>query len=369
MGLTNQNLKVIESLAKNDIHSAKVAALASLAEDKTKKNEGLIRRYRKMLSGNASVVMSNLPSGLETVLVGSSPSDFDMERHYIRPSDEEIVQTVIRMKYVADEMSARRIPYRNSTILYGESGTGKTELGKYIACKLNLPFFYISFVSTIDSYMGSTAKNLQKVFDFCSSVPCVLMLDEVDCVAVRRNSGGSKGADGELERTTIALMQALDRLPNHVVLIAATNRIDIIDEALLRRFSLKHEISVMDYDDLLSLVRQYIAATNTSSYIDDNCIQELISRYNNPGNLLPELHQIIGQAIFEEKKEEIMKLEEAKNGNVPNVWEVSYVWKEKIEAETEEDAIAIARKERCYGHGGRLATEVYTAERADGFLS
>ena len=102
-------------------------------------------------------------------------------------------------------MSVRHIPYKNTTLLYGESGTGKTELGRYIAYKLNLPFFYISFVSTIDSYMGSTAKNIHKIFEFCNSIPCVLMLDEVDSVAAKRSVAGSRGVDGEIERTTIAI--------------------------------------------------------------------------------------------------------------------------------------------------------------------
>ncbi|MBQ7431331.1 ATP-binding protein [Butyrivibrio sp.] len=205
MALTNNNLELIKAIAKNDIHMARKAALASLVEDNSKKNAWAVDYYRKMLVGNASILMSNLPSDMQTILVGETPGGFDADRYYVRESEKSVIDDVIKMRLIADEMSKKRISYKNTTLLYGESGTGKTELGRYLAYKLNLPFFYISFVATIDSYMGSTAKNIHKVFDFCSSIPCVLMLDEIDCVAAKRSSSGSKGVDGEIERTTITL--------------------------------------------------------------------------------------------------------------------------------------------------------------------
>lgn len=362
MALTNNNLEIIKAIAKNDMHTARKAALASLVEDTSKKNAWAVNYYRKMLIGNASILMSNLPSDLQTILVGQTPAEFDADRYYIRELEKPVIDDVRKMKLVAEEMSFRHIPYKNTTLLFGSSGTGKTELGKYIAHKLNLPFFYISFASTIDSYMGSTAKNIHKVFDFCNSIPCVLMLDEVDCIATTRNAGGSHGVDGELERTTISLMQELDKLPNHVTLIAATNRLDMIDTALLRRFSVKHEITNMSNFELFALAKQYVSATNTSGYVDDNTLKNLSDNCDNPGQLMPELIKIIGKAIYNEKKDE---LEKNTDDEKLNVWEVSYIWKSNISAETEEDAIAIARHDRMGYSGRNGASEEYKAVRAE----
>ena len=364
MALTNNNLEIIKAVARNDLHTARKAALASLTEDKSKKNAWAVDHYRKMLVGNASVMMSNMPPAMQTILVGETPNGFDPDRYYLRDAEKAVIDDVTKMKRISDEMSARRIPYKNTTLLHGESGTGKTELGRYIAHKLNLPFFYISFVATIDSYLGSTAKNLHKVFDFCSAIPCVLMLDEIDCVANKRRSGGSSGTDGELERTTITLMQELDRLPNHVTLIAATNRLDMVDEALMRRFSVKHEIKNMTQEELSAMMHHFVKATGTEDYITEAAMADLSLRYNNPGQLMPELIRTIGMWIYEEKKDEIAEKAAAEDGDKLDVFEVTYTWKQTVTAETEEDAIAIARNDRTsYRRNG--AVEEYTAKRAE----
>lgn len=148
------------------------------------------------------------------------------------------------------------IPYMNSTLIYGEPGTGKTEFAKYVAFKLGLPYAYLNFSYLIESYMGKTGQNLQRVFDFCKGQQCVLMLDEVDCIGIAR--GGDSGVDGELGRIVIALMQALDSLVDGQIVIAATNRADRLDKALLRRFQRKEEFARYDEEEELEMISAFI---------------------------------------------------------------------------------------------------------------
>ena len=361
MALTSNNIELIKAVANNDLERARKAAIASVAEDSSKKNASVLAAYKKTLLGCGLELSENIPANLKSILVGVPPRSFRKNKYYIREADKKIADDVITMKYVSEEMALHDIPYKNTTLLYGKPGTGKTELGKYIAYRLNLPFFYISFSSAIDSYMGSTAKNLHNVFSFCNTIPCILMLDEVDCIATKRESSGGKGCDGELERTTISLMQELDRLQENVIVIAATNRLDLIDEAMLRRFSIKHEVADTSKEELEALARQYVKATRTGTYISEEEIASLSQKAKNPGDLVPELIRTIGKAVYREKKEEFINEPVAgDNADEPKTWDVTYTWTTSIKAYSEEDAIAIGRKERTtYGHTG---TEKYSAK-------
>lgn len=304
-----------------------------------------------------------IPKDLETSLVGAPPGSFIKERFYLREQDASVIETIRRMRIVADEMSSMNVPYKNTALFYGPSGTGKTELGKYIAYKMNLPFFYLSFSSVIDSYMGNTSKNIRKIFEYCSSIPCVLMLDEIDCVSIKRASGGSQGADGELERTTISLMQEMDRIPNHVVLLAATNRLDVVDDAVLRRFSIKHEVKDMTQKDLMALCVQYLDSIQKRDMFTEDELTGIASSHTSPGTALPALLRLLGEKIYEQKKD-ILETEAADDVFVSDIWNVTYTWRAPIQAETAEDAISEARKKRMYGRIDPDAVEAYKAERA-----
>lgn len=366
MALTSNNLEMIRAIAQNDLHAARKAALASLAEDKSKKNAWAADRFRKKLTAHASIIASSMPAGLSAFLTGESPDSFRPEQYLIRKEEASVYESVRRMKLTADLLDGKGIKYRNTVLLYGKTGTGKTTLGRYIAYKLGLPFFYISFSNAIDSYMGSTAKNITKVFDFCSSVPCILMLDEVDCISMKRASGGSKGPDGELERTTISLMQELDRLPAHVTLLAATNRPDLVDDALMRRFSIRCELRPMTKEELTAAAEKFLLATDTRMYVRNEQVEELVRRYDTPGGMMPELIRMIGDRIYEENSDRLEKEAEDKGEERIDLWQVTYTWQANIPAETEADAVAAAKDmRRSCSYGLKDQKEGYTAKRAE----
>ena len=183
-------------------------------------------------------------------------SKFREDRYYLGGQQKKLFGDIERGVRVTVKMMEYGIPYMNSTLIYGEPGTGKTEFAKYVAFKLGLPYAYLNFSYLIESYMGKTAQNLQRVFDFCKGQQCVLMLDEVDCIGIAR--GGDSGADGELSRTVIALMQALDCLIDGQIIIAATNRADRLDKALLRRFQRKEEFTRYDEEEELEMISTFI---------------------------------------------------------------------------------------------------------------
>ena len=120
------------------------------------------------------------------------------------------------------------------TVLFtGPPGVGKTLGARWIARELGLPLMTLDLSAVMSSYLGRTGGNLRHVLDYAKSTECVLLLDELDAIAKRRDDNGEIG---ELKRLVTVLLQQLDDWPSSGLLIAATNHADLLDPAVWRRF-------------------------------------------------------------------------------------------------------------------------------------
>lgn len=269
MGLDDHMLACIRALAENRIQDAKNEAICCCANDTTKKNRSKTEYYKKLLT-NGSVNLFELPSNLKGLIHMQDVSDFRENRYYLGNQQKNLFEQIKKGVCVITKMLEYGIPYTNSTLIYGIPGTGKTEFARYVAFKLGLPYAYLNFSCLIESYLGKTAQNLQRVFVNCKGQRCVLMLDEIDCIGLER--GNDTGADGELGRTTIAMMQALDGLVDGQIVIAATNRCDRLDKALLRRFQRQVEFIPFDKEERESMARTFMNSVD-SAFLTDKILQ------------------------------------------------------------------------------------------------
>ena len=269
MGLDDHMQACIKALAENRIQDTKNEAICCCVNDTTKKNQSKTEYYKKLLM-NGSVNLFELPPNLKGLINMQDVSDFREERYYLGKQQKYIFEQIVRGVRVTTKMLEYGIPYANSTLIYGIPGTGKTEFARYIAYKLRLPYAYLNFSYLIESYMGKTAQNLQRVFDYCKGQKCVLMLDEIDCIGLER--GHDTGVDGELGRTTIALMQALDGLIDGQVVIAATNRCDRMDKALLRRFQRKIEFVPFVQEERIAMIQTFVNSVDPT-FLTDKILQ------------------------------------------------------------------------------------------------
>jgi len=127
-----------------------------------------------------------------------------------------------------------RIPA--GVLLYGEPGTGKTLLAKAIAGEAGVPFYSISGSNFVEMYVGIGASRVRDLFrEGKKNAPCIIFIDEIDAVGRHRSATGGGGND-EREQTLNQLLVEMDGFEanDHVIVIAATNRQDILDPALLR---------------------------------------------------------------------------------------------------------------------------------------
>lgn len=136
-----------------------------------------------------------------------------------------------QFKHLFDEY---KIPVSNKLLLYGDSGTGKTMTAKVIANHLNKKLMIVNLATIISSKLGETAKNLDLLFKESQYESMVLLLDEFDSLGQIRDYDNKDNS--EMKRVVNAIIQLMDYFPQKSILIAATNQIHMIDEALKRRF-------------------------------------------------------------------------------------------------------------------------------------
>ncbi|MBP5454026.1 MAG: ATP-dependent zinc metalloprotease FtsH [Lachnospiraceae bacterium] len=141
-----------------------------------------------------------------------------------------------------------RIP--KGILLEGPPGTGKTLLAKAIAGEANVPFFSISGSDFVEMFVGVGASRVRDLFaDAKKNAPCIVFIDEIDAVGRRRGTGMGGGHD-EREQTLNQLLVEMDGFKQNsgIIVLAATNRVDILDPAILRpgRFDRKIAVGVPD---------------------------------------------------------------------------------------------------------------------------
>lgn len=276
--------KLIETVCRNDLQSAKKIVKIILEQDKTQKNRMFVNRYLTMLNNSAMNLME-LPADLKNLLIMEDVSvSFNERRYYLSAREQEISNRIFKMNGAATKLAEIGVNYVNSTILHGESGTGKTTFGRYLAYKMGVPFAYLNFSRVVDSYLGSTQKNISKVFDYVKQQRCVFMIDEIDAIGMRRKDSKEVG---EMSRIVISLMQNLDMLTSDIMLLAATNRLDILDEALLRRFTIKHEIKRLTAEERFSMAKKFLNDVEFS--YDNEWLHSLTDKDNTQAGLMNEL--------------------------------------------------------------------------------
>ncbi|MEK8023133.1 MAG: ATP-dependent zinc metalloprotease FtsH [Candidatus Hydrogenedentota bacterium] len=163
-----------------------------------------------------------------------------------------------------------RIP--KGVLLVGPPGTGKTLLAKAIAGEANVPFFSISGSDFVEMFVGVGASRVRDLFEQGKrQAPCIIFIDEIDAVGRHRGWGLGGGHD-EREQTLNALLVEMDGFESKegVILIAATNRPDILDPALMRpgRFDRRVVVDLPDLEGRLGILKVHIRNVPLSKEVD-----------------------------------------------------------------------------------------------------
>lgn len=236
-------LKKLFASHKAGDNDAFMKTAQDIIEDERKKNHGILADELKLILFSGSMQSKRSISTYSAAVTKDKENGSDLFE-ILYP--EKYLSDLITSEHMQQEIERIITEFQNWDILvsngvtptkrilfYGAPGCGKTLTAQAIASEIGLPMIYVRFDAVISSYLGETASNLRKIFDFARQESYLIFFDEFDAIARSRNDPFEHG---EIKRVVNTFLQQLDSFKGKSLIIAATNFEQSLDYAIWRRF-------------------------------------------------------------------------------------------------------------------------------------
>jgi len=252
------------------------------------KPEDLKPGVRCTLNQQSLAIIELLPSSFDAQVYGMEVVDSPQETYAdiggLEPQITGIKEAVELPLKRPDLFIRIGIDPPKGVLLHGPPGTGKTLLAKAVAHETNANFMRVVGSELVQKYIGEGARLVRELFDLAKKkAPTIIFIDEIDAVGASRTEANTSG-DREVQRTLMQLLAGMDGFENRgdVKIIGATNRIDILDRALLRpgRFDRIIEIPLPDTAGRLSILKVHTRSLTMDSGVNLNEIASLTDGRN-----------------------------------------------------------------------------------------
>ena len=255
-GLVNDKEKVLNyaNVLANNLEKQGEISLA-------KKIRSVLAQKRGTLTALDSLATKPVDPESRMDIVEVSYPQIDAAQIVLNKYTQEAIYGFIESYNRRDILLKSGLGASNSLLLYGPPGCGKTTVAQYISSITGLPLITARLDGLVSSLLGSTAKNIRKIFDYASKRECILFLDEFDVVAKLRDD---KNELGELKRVVNSLIQNIDSFNEDSILIAATNHQELLDPAIWRRFTTVITLEMPKKEEISQLLHVILVGNETN---------------------------------------------------------------------------------------------------------
>ncbi|MDZ4785586.1 MAG: ATP-binding protein [bacterium] len=267
--------QLIRAGASGDSAAFRLASEAIITEERQKQHHLLANDLEQILYGEQSAptvsskkLIQDLPvdkeRGLPLLDIKQPQRSLD---EIILPNQSFIaIEELLEEHRRQDVLRSYGMQASSRVIFYGPPGCGKTLAAEVIAFEMDYPLAIVRLDALVSSYLGETAANLRKVFDFIAKTPLVVLFDEFDAIGKERSDSGEHG---ELRRVVNAVLQMMDAYRGQSLILAATNHEQILDSAIWRRFDETIEFPLPNEIQLVEILKLKLRGIRRQFELDD----------------------------------------------------------------------------------------------------
>ena len=234
--MAGQQLKDLAlAYSRRDDRRFRAVFAGIIADEEAKKHGALAAELRRLVGAAPAQSVPPVPVDRESnlPLLAVHTREPVLGKLALSADASAAVQRVLDDVKFGSKLEAGGLPRRNKVLLFGPPGCGKTSVAAAIGAELGRRVLVLRPEGMISSFLGKTAANLLQIFEYLDSGEYVLLIDEFDTIGADRDTSDTTG---EMRRLTNSLLQQVEGYRGPSIILAATNRPEILDSALWRRF-------------------------------------------------------------------------------------------------------------------------------------
>ena len=277
--------QLIKAGASGDTDAFRRASEAVIQDERQKQHHLLANDLEQMLygeylkpvkqSGRSVLPIPPVDKERGLPLLDIRQAQRPLEEMVLSESSNTAIEELLEEHRRADVLRSFGMKPSGKVIFHGPPGCGKTLAAEVIAFELDLPLAIVRLDALISSFLGETAANLRKVFDFIAEYPMVALFDEFDAIGKER---ADSGEHGELRRVVNAVLQMMDAYQGKSLILAATNHEQILDSAIWRRFDETIDFPLPNSEQIQQILSLKLRGVRRQFELDEKPLLDLFSK-------------------------------------------------------------------------------------------